>query len=386
MAAETSNDRPSGIGAVPPPHRHGRSTLLRVGFSGATIVILMLWIFGACRRGVIPAGTQPVVGESASGLATQKVAVQMISADTEAVGTVRAEQIAAVTSRVVATIVEMRASAGQPVASGITLAVLDDRDLRHRVEQAQDAVRIAETTLAQARADYARDKPLFDQQVITPYEFEHTRTNLQTAEANLSRLQQATREAEVNLSYAVIRSPFAGTVIDKLADLGDMAAPGKPLLTMYQEGRLWLEADVPEDLVDRVRVGQPLALRIDAVGRQMQGRVVEIVPASDPASRTVVVRVRISETKDVLPGMFGRALIPAKPEEVLTVPASAIVRAGQLTMVDVVRAGRVERRTVQLGRAEGDGYEVLSGLGVGEAVVLRSPAVHTDASTGRVPR
>ena len=142
----------------------------------------------------------------------------------EAVGTVQAEQLAAVTSRVVGTIDELRVSAGQRVAGGAILAVLDDRDLRHRVEQAQEAVLGAEATLAQARADYARDKPLADQRVITPYDFEHTQTNLKTAEANWRRLQQAAREADVTLSYAVIRSPFAGVVVDRLANVGDLAA------------------------------------------------------------------------------------------------------------------------------------------------------------------
>jgi RND family efflux transporter MFP subunit len=290
---------------------------------------------------------------------------------TEAVGTVQAEQLAAVTSRVVANILEMRASAGQRVSNGETLVVLDDRDLRHRVEQARDAVRSAEATLEQAQSDYKRDKPLFDQQVITPYDFDHTQTNLKTAEANLHRLQQAEREAEVSLSYAVIRSPFTGVVVDKLANVGDLAAPGKPLLTMYEQGHLWLEANVPEDLMDRIHLNQVLAFRIDAAGRETRGRVVEIVPSSDPASRSVVVRVHLSDTKDIVPGMFGRLLIPVKAEEVLTVPASALIRAGQLTMLDVVSDGRVERRTVQLGRAIGNQYEVLSGIAAGETVAIR---------------
>ena len=98
-----------------------------------------------------------------------------------------------------------------------------------------------------------------------------------------------------------------------------------------------------------IRLDELLTFRIDALSREMRGRVVEIVPSSDPASRTVVVRVRLSETKDILPGMFGRLLIPMKPEQVLAVPASAVIRAGQLTMVDVVQELAFERRTVQLG-------------------------------------
>ena len=371
MPSEDANDQSPVIEAAHAPGRGRLSTLLRVGVSVVIIVVLMLWILGAFRRGVIQAGKQPVAEESAAGLVTQKVASRMVPGVTEAVGTVQAEQIAAVTSRVVANIVEMRVAAGQRVSSGETLVVLDDRDLRHRVEQSQDAVRSADATLAQAQSDYKRDKPLFDQQVITAYDFEHTQTNLKTAEANYHRLQQAAREAEVNLSYAIIRSPFAGVVIDKLANLGDMAAPGKPLLSMYEQDRLWLEANVPEDLMSHVRLNESLTLRIDALNREMRGRVVQIVPSSDPSSRTVVARVHLSETKDILPGMFGRLLLPMKPEAVLAVPASALIRAGQLAMVDVVQEARLERRTVQLGRAIGDQFEVLSGLASGETIVIR---------------
>ncbi len=367
------------VGAAPAPRARRRALLLRVGIPAAAILLLMLWILGAFRRDGIAGGRQPVAVESAAGLATAQAATRMISADTEVVGTVEAEQIATVTSRVVANINDMRVSAGQRVAAGDTLAVLDDRDLRHRVEQAQDAALGAEATLAQARSDYARDKPLFDQQVITAYDFEHTQTNLKTAEANYHRLQQAEQEAEVNFSYAVVRSPFSGVVVDKLANLGDLAAPGKPLLTMYEQGRLRLAVNVPENLVGSVHVGQPLAFRVDALNRQTTGKVAEIVPSSDPSSRTVVVRVHLDDTADAVPGMFGRVLLPMKPEPVLALPASAVVRAGQLTMVDVVREGRVERRIVQVGRSYGNQLEVLSGLTPGETVVLRAELARTTA-------
>ncbi len=373
MNSEGESGASSAVESKEPRQAKRLSTLLRVGGSFAAIVVLMLWIFGAFRHGVIQAGKAPIPVESAEGLPTAKVEVQSVPAVTEAVGTVQPERIATVTSQVLANIVEMRASAGQRVRAGETLVVLDDRELRHRVMQAQEALRSAQATLEQAESDYKRDKPLFDQQVITPYDFEHTQTNLKTAEANVHRLQQAEREAEVNLSYAAIGSGFSGVVVDKLANVGDMAAPGKPLFTMYEEGRLWLEANVPEDLMDRVRLNAVLPYRIDAVGREMRGRVVEIVPSSDPASRSVLVRVHLDETRDVVPGMFGRLLIPMKAEEVVAVPAAALIRAGQLTMVDVVRDGRLERRTVQTGRAIGqDKLEVLSGLAPGDAVVVRN--------------
>jgi RND family efflux transporter MFP subunit len=357
-----------------PPHGRQSSRWLRVGLPIVTIVLLMLWILGAFRRGVIQGAKQPVSQESAAGAVTYKVVARNMPASTEAVGTVQPEQIATVTARVMANIIEMRASAGQHVAKGQTLVVLDDRDLRHRVEQAQEAVRSAQATLEQAQSDFRRDKPLFDQQVITPYGFEHTQTNLKTAEANLKRLEQAQREAEVNLTYAVIRSPFDGVVVDKQADLGDLAVPGKPLFTLYEHRRLWLEANVPEELMAHVRLGNPVTVHIDATDREMQGRVAEIVPSSDPASRTETVRVHLTSTQELVPGMFGRLIIPLAPEPVLTIPESALTRVGQLTMVDVVRQDTIERRTVQLGRVTDGEYEVLSGLASGEVIVLHGTA------------
>jgi HlyD family secretion protein len=379
MASEDPKSQIPTIETSTPPRRRRLAALLRVVLPVAAIVLLMLWIFGAFRRDVVRGSVKPAPEESAAGLTTMPAAMQAIPSGTEAVGTVQAEQIAAISSRVVANILEMRVAAGQRVSKGETLVVLDDRDLRHKVEQAQDAVRSAEATLSQAQADYNRDKPLFDQQVITAYDFEHTRTNLKTADANLHRLQQAEKEAEVNLSYSVISSPFSGVVVDKLADVGDLAAPGKPLLTMYEQGRLWLEANVPEELMGHIRLNEMVSFRIDAIGRELRGRVVERVPSSDPSTRTVVTRVHLDETKDVVPGMFGRLLIPMKGEDVLLIPASAVIRAGQLTMVNVAEQGIVRRRTVQLGRSIGDQFEVLSGLGPGEAVVLR-PGFFADPS------
>lgn len=373
------------------PQRHGRfPALLRIGLSAAVILVLMLWLFGAFRKDKIQPGKMPASVESAANLAIHEVKIQKIPALFEAVGTVQAEKLTTIASRVAANIMEIRVSAGQHVTTGESLVVLDDRDLRHRLEQAQDAVRSAEATLAQAQADYKRDKPLFDQQVIAPYDFEHTQTNLKTAEANLRRLEQVQKEAEVKLSYAVIRSPYKGTVQDRMANVGDLAAPDKPLFTMFEHGRLWLEASVPEELIDRIGANTLLALRIDAAKKGLQGRVVEIVPSSDSSSRTVAVRVRLSDTKDIIPGMFGRLLIPMQTEEMAVVPASALIHAGQLTMVDVVEQGQLQRRTIQIGRPFHDQFEVLSGLAPGERVVLRStlsaPTPHNHASpTSKAP-
>jgi RND family efflux transporter MFP subunit len=376
-----SDNPAAGEELAPAPRGKSRrrlGTALRAGLSITAILLLMLWILGAFRKDQIQPGTAAVPEKTAEGLPTQAVAFTTIPVTAEAVGTVRAEYIATVTSRVVATILQMRVSAGQRVATGEVLVELDDRDLRSRLEQAREAVRAAEATLSQAQSNFKRDKPLFDQRVISAYDFENTETALKTAQANLDRLRQAQHEAEVSLSYAVIRSPFDGVVVDKLSEAGELAAPGKPLLSMYQQDRLWLEASVPEEQLARLRVGQSYTVRIDALDRTVRGRVAEIVPASDPVTRTVLARVRLEDPRGFLPGMFGRLLVPEPPQQVLTIPANAVRRVGQLTTVDVVQQGRVERRTVQLGRPIGAEVQVLSGLAPGEVIV----AAATETATG----
>ncbi len=354
-----------------PSHAIVRRTA-RILLPSIAIVLLMLWVLGVFRRGRIEPASLPPPVEAAAQVATAAVEAQWLPAEQEATGTVRPERVFTVSSRVTANIQEIRAAAGRRVAAGEILAVLDNRDLRKRIEQAQEAVRGAEAALAQARSDFERDRRLFEQQVIPAYDFEHVRTNLRLAETNLERLKRIAEEAEVSLSYAVIRSPAAGVIVDRLAEPGDLAAPGRPLLSMYDENRLWLEASVPENLLAQFRPGQPRVVYIDAVGRDVPGRIAEIVPSADPLSRSVAVRVRLERSAGIVPGMFGRLRIAQAPEKTLVVPASAVIRAGQLAFVDVAEHGRLVRRAVQLGRMIGDRYEVFSGLAEGERVALRS--------------
>ncbi|MGQ9916562.1 MAG: efflux RND transporter periplasmic adaptor subunit [Bryobacteraceae bacterium] len=364
-------ETPHGAAPEGPNRRRAAARAARIALPLLAIVLLMLWVLGGFRRHRIEPGTLPQQVHGAEQPETEPVKALMLPALQEVTGTVRAEHQITVTSRVTANVLEIRAAAGRRIAVGEVLVLLDDRDLKQRVEQAQEALRGAEATLAQARADFERDRRLHEQQVIPTYDFEHSRTNLKLAEASLARLQHALEEAQVNLSYAVIRSPASGIVMDRLAEPGDLATPGKPLLTMYDESRLWVEASVPEHLLAGFRIGQARAVQIDAIGGIVAGRVAEIVPSADPLARAVTVRIRLERTAGIVPGMFGRLDVPVAQERVLAAPAEAILRAGQLAMVDVVEDGRLLRRTVQLGRRIGNWYEVLSGLAEGERVALR---------------
>jgi RND family efflux transporter MFP subunit len=334
------------------------------------IILMMVWLGGSFHRGNIQPGKVKAAETSASGLPLYTVSMQTAPQIAEAVGTVQPQFKSTVSARVTANIIELPVAAGQHVHKGDVLVRMDDRDLRAKRQQAQEALRRAEATQDLAQSDFERDKPLFEKAVIPKSEFDQTTLRIKTSTADVAALQQAHHDADVTVGYAVIRSPYDGIIIDKLSDVGDLAAPGKPLLTMYESGRLWLEAAVPEEQASGLRMGKTYQVRLDSLDKQMEGRLVEIVPSADPSSRTITARVAIPRAENVFPGLFGRMLIPIGQRQRIVVPAQAVLRVGQLTMVDVSEAGTLRRRSVQVGPQIGDQIEILSGLVPGEKVSL----------------
>jgi len=154
-------------------------------------------------------------------------------------------------------------------------------------------------------------------------------------------------------------------------DPGDTATPGEPLLRLYDPQALRLTATVRESLASRLQTGQTLPVRIDALDLEVEGEIAEIVPAADPGSRSFEVRVALPARENLYPGMFGRLGIRLGTEARLAIPQAAVARYGQLAFVEVMGAEGILRRYIRTGRAlPGEQVEVLSGLQVGERVVV----------------
>jgi RND family efflux transporter MFP subunit len=343
---------------------------LKWGVPILLIIFMMVWLGGAFHRGTIHPGKVTAAETSVSGVQFFTVSAVSEPQISEAVGTVQPQIKTTISARVTANIVELPVNAGQHVRKGDLLVRLDDRDLRARRQQAQEALRRAEATRDLAQSDYTRDKALYEKQVIPKSEFDETTLRLRTSTADVAAFEQAQHDSEITTGYAVIRSPYDGIVVDKLSDVGDMAAPGKPLITLYENGKLWLEAAVPEEQAGGLRIGKAYTVRLDSLDRQMEGRLVEIVPSADSSSRTITARIALPYAQNVFPGLFGRMLLPVGDRKQIMIPQSAVLRIGQLAMVDVNDSGVLRRRSVQTGRQVGDQVEILSGLVPGEKVSL----------------
>jgi RND family efflux transporter MFP subunit len=285
---------------------------------------------------------------------------------------------------VLARIEEVRVRAGSNVDEGDVLLVLDARDLRARAREAEEALRSSEARLDLARREHARAEELVGTGVAPQRRLDETISALRAAQAEVAGRKEARDEAQTAASFAEIRSPVGGRVIDRLGEPGDTAVPGRPLLRIYDPTLLRVEAPVRESLAVRLSVGDTLRVEIPALGGPVEGRIDEIVPFAERGARTLLVKVSLPRTDARLfAGMFARVAIPAGERRRLLVAEAAIERIGQLEFATVVLAeGRTERRMVTTGESARSGIvEVLSGLDEGERV--RAPGARASHSSER---
>jgi RND family efflux transporter MFP subunit len=290
------------------------------------------------------------------------------TASEEVVGTVQARLSATVEAKISARVDRFPAVIGQRVRAGGLLVELDSREIRARLAQAL-AVR------DQAKSDFERFEALLAREAVTRAEYDAALARQRVAEAALA-------EAETMLAHTRVVAPFDGVVVRKHADVGDLAAPGRPLIRLEDPTNLRLEVDVPEALVDRIRVGATLRVRIDTAVSDLAGTVAEIAPTADPASRTFRAKVDLPAESGLRAGQFGRVSIPVAEVAALRVPASAVLRRGQLEIAFAVEDGRARLRLVKTGKRTGDEVEVLSGVDAGETIVVEG--VHALSDGQRV--
>lgn len=348
-----------------------RPLLLAAGV--LAMVVLLLWLMGAFHHRTQPGDGAPTQHPAPAG---QRIAVQPVRVRRHetAIGTIRAVHETVVASRILGRVRTLSIQrAGQPVQKDEVLVELDADDLRAQAEQARAALRVAETRRDKAKTDFDRSEALVREGVAAPDRLDTDRSTLVAAEAEVERARQTVSGADSALAFATVRAPLTGIVVDKLVSVGDVVQPGQPICSLYDPTRLQLVAVLREELAGRLRIGQPVDVALEALGKTCQGQVAEIVPAAEARTRSFEVKVTGPCQPGVVTGMFGRLLVPLDEEDELRVPKHAVQSIGQLDFVTVVANGTAARRYVRTGRRAGDDVEILSGLAAGEVVL--APAV-----------
>jgi len=311
-------------------------------------------------------GCQPqgAAGEAGSGPALPVEVVEVQTAPRavveDVVGTVRTKTRAVVEAKVSGRIAKLPVVLGQKMKAGDLVVEIDAQEIRSRYERAK-----AERD--QAKQDLERATVLVKKQVMSRQEFDGVEARFRVAEASAN-------EAEAMLGYARVTSPFDGVVSRKLAEVGDLAIPGRPLLEIEDRGTLRFEADIPEALIAGISAGQKILVRLPSAGKVLEAEVVEVSPTADAASRTFLIKLDLPADSVIRAGQFGRAAIPVGTADSIRVPLRAVVRRGQMEMVFVNRDGAAVLRLVKTGKREGEDIEILSGLTPGESVIVSGAA------------
>jgi len=329
----------------------------------------------------------PAAPEKAHGVAITEIRAATVPDFVEVTGTVRAALSAQLASQVMGTIRRVNVHEGDHVRRGEVLVSVDDAQQQAANASAQAGLQASQESIAAAEADYAlaeatlkRYQTLYDKRSLSPQEYDEVKTRLASAlarrgaaHAGRTQAEAGILEASTAIGFTRVRVPFDGIVTSKLAEPGVMAMPGVPLLIVENPSRFRLEVQVDESKIAAVTLGEIVPVAIDGLGYQsIEGKLTQIVPAADPASRTFTVKIDLPSDPHIRSGLFGRAQFRRGRREVIQIPKDAVLNRGQLQAVYAVDSDQVASlRLVTLGPVSGDRVEVLSGLQSGDRIITQ---------------
>lgn len=302
-------------------------------------------------------------------------------------GVVEAVRQATLSAQVPGAIVSLNVKAGDRVRAGQELLRIDASAAQQNVAGSTAQLEAAQAGLRVASKELDRQKQLFAKQYISQGALDRAQAQFEAAQAQVQAQQAQTRAAQTQTGFFSVRAPFNAVVSEVPVSLGDMAMPGRPLVTLHDPSALRVSVAVPQSMIEAVRQ-QAQAVRYDIAGHTSAvATSVQIMPSVDPVTHTAQLRVNLpaqaNATEGLVPGMFARVWVPGPPatrlgpqEGRVFLPLSAIVRRAEMTGVYVLDAqGQARLRQVRLGRTSGQTVEVLTGVSSGEQVVTEPAAL-----------
>ena len=290
-------------------------------------------------------------------------------------------QQATLSTKLMGTVVEVLVREGDLVSAGQPLVRIDARDLTAKAAQASASVADAEANHREALAQATRIRALYADSAATKAQLDAAETGLARAEAAIQATRAGAAELGAVTAYSVVRAPFAGVVTQRLVDVGAFAAPGAPLVTVQDVGRLRIVASTTPDAARSVKRGAAIDARIE--GTRVRAIVEGVVPATAGNLYTVNAIVPNAD-RALLAGSTASLLLPLGRQQALLVPAAAVRHEGDLTGVMVRTADGAELRWVRVGRTVNGAVEVTSGLRRDDQIVV--PSAAAAAAAGETER
>lgn len=289
---------------------------------------------------------------------------------------IEAVRQATVAAQLSGTVTQILVDAGDHVKKGQVLARIDTRETDAQVAAGRAGVAQADAQLVQARLNLERTKSLLEKNFVSQAALDKADADYRAAKAAADAARAGQAQADTARSFAELRSPLDGVVTRRLMEPGEVAAPGRGVVAVHDPSALRAVGNLPQHVLPLVAAVTRARVELPQLNRTVDATRVTVLPASDARLLSTQIRADLptSEMAGVVPGATAKVLVPIGRARKLVVPASALIRRGELTAVNVLTAdGKPQLRQVRVGTSVGDsGVEVLAGLSAGERV-LQAP-------------
>lgn len=298
-----------------------------------------------------------------------------IAAVFDAAGVARPVAEATLSTKLMGEVRNVAVQEGDRVSAGQVLVRIDASDLEAKGAQVSASIREAEAMVADAETRAGRMRALYADDAAPKAQLDAAETGLERARARLAAARAAAAELEATTRYATVRAPFDGVVTARRVDVGDFAAPGTPMVTVLDAGRLRVTASAAPEAVAGIGRGDTLRAWIED---EPAVAVVEgVVPDAAGTLYTVNAMVE-NEDGRFLPGSAATLELPQGSRRAVVIPSAAVVRQGDLTGVRILAGEATPLRWIRLGDRLDGLVEVLAGLTPGDVIVVQPSAPGAD--------
>ncbi|MGO2478786.1 MAG: efflux RND transporter periplasmic adaptor subunit [Pseudoalteromonas sp.] len=346
----------------------GKSKLLGSVIALSVIILAVLFMAGSFSDKQVP-GNKPVSAATYKGQVTT-VELTAIYPNELVPGSVIAKQNTQISSRVMAQVERLNVRAGDKVAKGDVLITLQQDDFKAQLAQSDAQIKAIQASLTQAEKQLKRVSDLYSQGLVSVSDYDDAKAKFDNLTANLAIAQQQQTQAQVALSFTQIKAPISGVVVERLVEPGDTAAPGSPLLALYNPQQLQLEFNVRERQAIKLTLGDSLAVQLPSLNIATDATVTEIVPVADSAARSMLIRLEFESQAGLMPGLYAQLQLPLTEEQGVLISADWVYQLGQLNMVYVINNDLIERRFIRLGEVIDDKRHVVAGLNPGDKLAI----------------
>ncbi len=306
-------------------------------------------------------------------LRTASVEYREVEQTYAAEGVVEAVKQSTVAAQISGRVVAVNFDVGDRVKKGQVIVRIDPTEVNQAYAASQAQIAQAEAALRNAKAQFERTQRLVEQKFMSAAALDKARADYLAAQAQLAAAGAGGRQAAATRAYATVTAPYSGVVSERHVELGEMAVPGKPLMTGFDPGELRVTASMPQYQLAAVRKYSSASISFPALNKRVQATGLTILPAADTQTHTTQVRLGLAPgIEGLYPGMFARAYFAVGRTKKLLMPAAAVAKRSEVSGAYVVGAnGEIQFRQLRLGEAAaGAEVEVLAGVAPGEKVAL----------------